>query len=724
LLDRVVREALGQCTHRIDAWRTSIAAQRLAEARSKCPLGLQTGCYGFVVDLRPDDAGPDTQGFLHAPSLDHAAAGAMLRSAWRGLGASATDAPYAVDVSSDRVRRAAWLLDGVRNGHELGDLLGQRLERRLHDADLDAYIEDVRDAVLAAAGHEGDPAVDIVDGLAVATAYRDSEAGSDLYARLEAIRTAAPIADRTPMLDVFESAEADFDAVADLLMTQGVVALVQGNVDAAAASTATVGSNPGGVPELTVADVSASANVVSHRVLAAFSPAAAPNPTAPLTRQVDGALDDWLASMLPAFGELALTVRWAPTDDLPEATGDVTLSELGITASHLVAWCLPGVPASSGRLAQLAAAVTAAPGDTRSAEVDASAIEEVAVLAGALREALGVGRSLAAADLADATAVSDAIVDVATLDVAELVARADRVAIRMRSLADAAASGADPLGWAADAALCEFGAALAASRDPLATTALADSLRAGADRLDDADRADADALAAALGRAVGSATPVLPELVLIDPAGLASAATAGTALLQDRVPTWLLAAGRVHDGVDALQQAVMLSETVCERRCLSASLVQHPSVAGEGWAALDLPDFSTRRSRLCLLGITDIAAAAAGGRLSGIVFDAWSEVVPAAEVTTGVAVHIDSPSSRAPQAVLLAMPPPGRTWSVPVVFQTLDQTLQAAKNRAVGPESMASHGHLLPAVFIDDLAMVLTEDALADARIERSGAAR
>ena len=86
ILDRITREALGLFTHRIDAWRTSIPAERVATSRARHPRGLQSGCYGFVVDLRPDDATPDTQGFLHAPSLDQAAAGAMLRSAWRGLG--------------------------------------------------------------------------------------------------------------------------------------------------------------------------------------------------------------------------------------------------------------------------------------------------------------------------------------------------------------------------------------------------------------------------------------------------------------------------------------------------------------------------------------------------------------------------------------------------------------------------------------------------------------
>ena len=196
---------------------------------------------------------------------------------------------------------------------------------------------------------------------------------------------------------------------------------------------------------------------------------------------------------------------------------------------------------------------------------------------------------------------------------------------------------------------------------------------------------------------------------------LAAAAAAGAGRLKDRVDPWLLAAGRVHDGAGAVHQALLLAEAAGERRCLDASLVQYPDVPDEGWAAVDLPDFAAGRSRLCLLGVADIGAAAAAGRLSGVVFDGWSEVVPGTTVTTGVAINFDSPSSRGPQAILLAMPPAGQDWSTSVMFQTLRQTLQAAKNRAVGPETLDSYGHLLPAVFIDDEAIVVTEDDLTGA---------
>ena len=53
--------------------------------------------------------------------------------------------PFAIDLSSERVRTARWLIDGVRQGQPLAALLGYRLERALHDrGGLDTHIATFR----------------------------------------------------------------------------------------------------------------------------------------------------------------------------------------------------------------------------------------------------------------------------------------------------------------------------------------------------------------------------------------------------------------------------------------------------------------------------------------------------------------------------------------------------------------------------------------------------
>ena len=66
--------------------------------------------------------------------MTHAAAAALLRNAHLGpSGKPQADSPFAIDLSSRRVREAQRLLDGVRQGQPLGALLGYRFERSLHD---------------------------------------------------------------------------------------------------------------------------------------------------------------------------------------------------------------------------------------------------------------------------------------------------------------------------------------------------------------------------------------------------------------------------------------------------------------------------------------------------------------------------------------------------------------------------------------------------------------
>ena len=64
-------------------------------------------------------------GFVHTPSLTQASTVAMLRSGHLAhAGNQAPNDLLAIDLSSERVRLATWLLDGVRQGQPLGALLG------------------------------------------------------------------------------------------------------------------------------------------------------------------------------------------------------------------------------------------------------------------------------------------------------------------------------------------------------------------------------------------------------------------------------------------------------------------------------------------------------------------------------------------------------------------------------------------------------------------------
>ncbi|HVN78746.1 MAG TPA: hypothetical protein VMW38_07095 [Terriglobia bacterium] len=156
-LQLLMAETMDASTYRWDAWVTSLATKRMKMLRGNTPSGLRFGGYGWLENVRPgpglrqlpvppgDTGGPlyasdGNKGFVQAPSLAQAAAAAVLRSGYLSHKQDAQGDPLAVDLSSDRVQRSQWLLDGVRQGQSLGALLGYRFERGLHDKGLDVYV--------------------------------------------------------------------------------------------------------------------------------------------------------------------------------------------------------------------------------------------------------------------------------------------------------------------------------------------------------------------------------------------------------------------------------------------------------------------------------------------------------------------------------------------------------------------------------------------------------
>src|SRR5260221_11087628 len=99
-LERLLTETLDTASHRIDAWITSLASSRLSAMRERRPAGVHFGAYAWVENLTakfltrrhpvtlPDgtvvSAQNDSGGFMHAPTLTHAAAAAVMRNAYIG----------------------------------------------------------------------------------------------------------------------------------------------------------------------------------------------------------------------------------------------------------------------------------------------------------------------------------------------------------------------------------------------------------------------------------------------------------------------------------------------------------------------------------------------------------------------------------------------------------------------------------------------------------------
>src|SRR4029079_19780433 len=68
----------------------------------------------------------------------------------------------AIDLSSARVRLAESLLDGIRQGQELGAQLGYRWERALHERGLDRFIAGIRPLLLLTRVYQAQEALDLL----------------------------------------------------------------------------------------------------------------------------------------------------------------------------------------------------------------------------------------------------------------------------------------------------------------------------------------------------------------------------------------------------------------------------------------------------------------------------------------------------------------------------------------------------------------------------------
>ncbi|PSJ37667.1 hypothetical protein [Allosphingosinicella deserti] len=178
-------ETLDLASHRLDAWITSLATGRLDSMRAAKPVGVHLGGYGWVENLTAATIGRDLsdKGYVHAPSLAHAATAAVLRSGYLAHAGEAENS-FAVDLSSARVRSAMWLLDGVRQGQPLAALLGYRFERGLHEnhpgVELDRFIRPFRE----------------LDGFKAETSQsREAEAASTAESDAASARTALAAAE-------------------------------------------------------------------------------------------------------------------------------------------------------------------------------------------------------------------------------------------------------------------------------------------------------------------------------------------------------------------------------------------------------------------------------------------------------------------------------------------------------------------------------------------------
>jgi hypothetical protein len=690
--------ALDTASHRWDAWATSLATRRLATLRKSQPAGVRIGGYGWVENLVPGSA-TASEGYIHAPSPVHAITAAILASGYLTHRSQAAGNPFAVDLSSERVKVASRLIDGVRHGQPLAALLGYDLERALHDARLSRYVASFRALAPLAAGStpnqqtsEAIAANNVVHGERILTLWKTKDP------RFQALRTSANIADFVAIDALLTRLDGMVDALGDMLVANSVHQVAEGNFNRTGLTLdAVLRGEP--VPEQEVIHAPRSGSSLSHRVFefldANPAPHAAGWTTNPLQvrAQAEPIVNAWAARRLPDPSRVTCVVK-----DAAGTPRTVALADLGLSP-------LDAVFATEDELRQRIAHQLNA-GQTSVIDFTASddvSFDDLLAITTSIRALLARARPLTAAEL---TGPDDP--GAPGLDLAELHARVENTIARLRSLLGAVQAG-DPasllsaahFGFAdavpqADRVAIQLRAAEAGIAARLAQVT---DLTAKFDASSASPTATLDYERERMSTLLGSGFPAVPSFTATNAAELGVAFGASDALLLNRrieAVNWFTRLSYVRDGMSITADVLRFTELYAGT-IPAFTVGQLPCVAGESWVALPQKPGTQRRGQVSLFVVG--MPPAFHTPVAGLIFDEWHETIPSAKETTGLAFHFDRSNSRAPHAILLAVAPDvTRPWNLLFVEQLLREAFQLAKVRLVDQDAMTELDHYLPAL--------------------------
>lgn len=723
-IEAILGAVLGLLTHRLDAWYTGFANARLDDLRADGPSaggapsikqGLTVGAFGWL-DAFPTGGASTVAGYVHAPSTQHALTAAVLLSADKAHRAQGHANAFAVDLSSARVRGALELLEGLRAGQPLGALLGYRIERALAAAapKLIAHVRAAAPLVANKREASGLPAEsvaadNVVDGLALLKlagydGTNQPNAGS-IIPKLDPTEQIAI----TPIL---ADAVDRIDALADLLLAEAVHHTLAGTPMRAGAVGDLLAGGPVGVPdEIEVARIGQRGTATTHKVLALFeadatrashwmrTPRAAAEP----------ALEAWLARQLPDPSSIAIVATF-PLADGTTTPVTTTLADLlakakaprSLSAIDLV---LLKTPAVERRVVALLepmrptgsiGALTLLPDGKRKDTKGDWSLAEVAELAATLRRLLGGARGLVPADL-DALGQAAGV----TLDTRELETRLATLRGHVVAVRDALAKARnDKARLAALEEAESLGLDAIPNAGPL--DAAVTSVRRTLDRRiaegDDTSRPLVERM-----RSLGGPELVVVQRVVFSNTAVGGAFAASIGATPPEIRAFVARAAGVRDSVARLDAVLAQNEALAGTKIPfhALAVAQHPIAPGERWTALPGPTAPARTSYVVAKPATfDLVRAK---HCAGLFLDAWTEVVPQAELDTAIVFDAPAATQATPNVMLLLVPEKGReAWTEEDVLAHVLEALALAKLRAVDPDLVVRASQLLPALLLRD----------------------
>jgi len=789
-----VAEALDCSSHRLDAWATAIVSDRhdrLTAGRDSTPArGLTIGAYGVVENLQPE-ATPAADGWIHAPSIRHAVAAGILRSSHLNhlpaAGPATDGGPFAIDLSSGRIRTAAHVIDGVRQGQQLGALIGYQIERALAAAELARLQLSLRtiaplvarrlhdsDGADPRAAQESVAATNVVDGVLLLKTHPPGDPA--LRSSLDEVPQNVYLSpgDWKPLTDaewstvtrIMRDAASTIDAVADIMLSESVLQFAGGNPHRAAAAMDAMSTGATPNDTIDVLETQDGGERLTHRVLALVgtdTPAIGWNTSRPRAA-AEPRLEAWAAAHLGDASKVVVADTDARRITLDEAgfaaldlvhTADLAALERtlrnaipGLGNAELAVTRADGWPAdlrALGQVVGLAATLRilisgahpllpldlTRPGETATRDLQA-AIPELTARVTALAASLAA--AVAALEGTIATIPADGIVaDTGTADgIVHAAYALEPFGIPLEPIAERPLD----VSWVRDA----WHTAEARSRNAAALAQRLATLPANTP-----PGLALDAVQETASAVLGTAFVVVPVLdpgtgtdefvqALTDPAFPAPAASALRRFVRD--------VGTVRQQLTRFSESLLLGSALGHPRTLgvvqlSLRTADGPAAGTTHWLAGPLPpDGPWPASPVAHVVLDQVGKVDTETAVAGLVLDAWVEDLPAqpgpkadpddprpGRARTGLAIRCNSASARPPQAILSAVSPDDRRWTTDSLRGVIEQTLDLARVRMVTLERLAGDGLVLPALYARSSSLQGEQQFLEFSKLAQLGAA-
>ena len=357
LIRNYVIEFFDIFNYRLDAWLMGILNNKLRMRIKRGSHRLALGCFGWLFNLREEDDYKIgcTNEYILAPSINHAVTGAILRSSYNNSlkNGEAHNYDMGVNLSSERVRTAIRIIEGIQNGLSLGSILGADMERLIHEAwkttpgklELDSCIYPLRqrypltvnDEDNASVQTDGSPAnITVLNGARLLDEYATyKEKGKDAVAgwlkgdKMRLFNGDTQQKDKIEaLITIIDKIDDEKDALTDVVLSESVYKLTQGNTEASMAISRAL-KELQNIPMPEVAEIPITSAQIDGYMLAMLPVDAVCNQPDNLLACIEPKVEAWLRQMMHDPGQIYMAL------DNPVGN-PLSLGDLGISAAEMV----------------------------------------------------------------------------------------------------------------------------------------------------------------------------------------------------------------------------------------------------------------------------------------------------------------------------------------------------------------------------------------------------